>query len=147
VAGRNKTFEGTERRVLAQLLSLMDDWSSIEKKVIVIGATNRIDILDEALKSRFDVKIEISVPDKNTREEILQVCMKGMSLANNVNLNELADKTDGFVGADIAALCKKAAMQAIQRILPNGEIEREISSEVMERLKVTKKDFSEALNL
>jgi len=147
VAGRNKTFEGTERRVLAQLLSLMDDWSSIEKKVIVISATNRIDILDEALKSRFDVKIEIDVPDKNTREEILQVCTKGMPLANNVNLNELADKTDGFVGANIAALCKKAAMHAIQRILPNGEIEGEISSEVMERLKVTKKDFSEALNL
>jgi ATP-dependent 26S proteasome regulatory subunit len=145
VAGRNKTFEGTERRVLAQLLSLMDDWSFIEKKVIVVGATNRIDILDEALKSRFDVKIKIGVPDKNTHEEILQVHTRGMPLANNVNLNELADKMDGFVGADIAALCKKAAMHAIQRILPNGEIEREISSEVMEKLKVTKKDFSEAL--
>jgi len=145
VVGRDKTVEGTERRVLAQLLSLMDDWNSAEKKIIVIGATNKIDVLDEALRSRFDIEIEIGIPDRNGREEILQVHTRGMPLANNVNLKELADKTDGFVGADLAALCKKAAMQTIQRKLPKIEIEREIPSEVMEKLKVTKKDFSEAL--
>ena len=145
VVGINKTFEGTERRVLAQLLSLMDDWSSIKKGVIVIGATNRIEILDEALRSRFDVKIEIGIPDRNAREEILQVHTKGMPLAKNVNLKELADKTDGFVGAGIAALCKKAALHTIQRKLSKIEIEGEIPSKELEKLKVTKGDFNEAL--
>jgi ATP-dependent 26S proteasome regulatory subunit/formylmethanofuran dehydrogenase subunit D len=145
VDGRNKTFEGTERRVLAQLLSLMDDFGSIKKGVIVIGATNRIDVLDEALRSKFDVRIKIGVPDKNAREEILQVHTKKMPLATKVDLEELADKTYGFVGADIAALCKKAAMHTIQRKLSKIDIEKKIPSEVMEKLKVTKKDFSEAL--
>ncbi|MGB7531950.1 MAG: AAA family ATPase, partial [Halobacteriota archaeon] len=124
VAGRNKTFEGTEKRVLAQLLSLMDDWGSIKKGVIVIGATNRIDVLDEALRSKFDVRIKIGVPDKNAREEIFQVHTKKMPLATKVNLEELADKTYGFVGADIAALCKKAAMHTIQRKLSKIDIEK-----------------------
>ena len=123
----------------------MDNLSSIEKKVIIIGATNRIDVLDEALRRRFLVKIEIGIQDKNIREEILQVHTRGMPLAEDVNLNEFADLTHGFVGADLAILCKEAAMHALRRILPEIDIEKEIPPEVMGKLKVRKEDFSEAL--
>ena len=135
----------TNRLVLAHLISLMDNLSSIEKKVIIIGATNRIDMLDEALRRRFLVKIKICIPDKNIREEILQVHTRGMPLAYDVNLNEFADLTQGFVGADLAILCKEAAMHALRSILPEIDIEKEIPPEVMGKLKVRKEDFSEAL--
>jgi transitional endoplasmic reticulum ATPase len=143
---RGETTGEVERRVVAQLLSLMDGLES-RGQVVVVGATNRVNALDEALRrgGRFDREIEIGIPDRNGREEILQVHTRGMPLAEDVNLKELADLTHGFVGADLASLCKEAAMHALRKILPEIDIEKEIPPEVMEKLKVTKEDFSEAL--
>lgn len=135
-----------ERRVVAQLLSLMDGLKG-RGQVIVIGATNRPNALDEALRrgGRFDREIEIGIPDRVGRLEILQVHTRGMPLAEDVSLKETADKTHGFVGADLSALCKEAAMHAIRRILPRIDIEKEIPMEILESLRVTKADFDEAL--
>ncbi|MCW3129036.1 MAG: CDC48 family AAA ATPase [Methanophagales archaeon] len=143
---RGETTGEVERRVVAQLLSLMDGLES-RGQVVVVGATNRVNALDEALRrgGRFDREIEIGIPDRNGREEILQVHTRGMPLAEDVNLKEFADLTHGFVGADLASLCKEAAMHALRKILPEIDIEKEIPPEVMEKLKVTKEDFSEAL--
>lgn len=143
---RGETTGEVERRVVAQLLSLMDGLES-RGQVVVIGATNRPNALDEALRrgGRFDREIEIGIPDRNGREEILHVHTRGMPLADDVNLKELADRTHGFVGADLATLCKEAAMHALRKILPEIDIEKEIPPEVMEELKVTNEDFSEAL--
>ncbi len=143
---RGETTGEVERRVVAQLLSLMDGLES-RGQVVVVGATNRVNALDEALRrgGRFDREIEIGIPNRNGREEILQVHTRGMPLAEDVNLKELADITHGFVGADLASLCKEAAMYAIRKILPEIDIEKEIPAEVMEKLKVTKEDFSGAL--
>ncbi len=143
---RGETTGEVERRVVAQLLSLMDGLES-RGQVVVVGATNRVNALDEALRrgGRFDREIEIGIPNRNGREEILQVHTRGMPLAEDVNLKELADITHGFVGADLASLCKEAAMYALRKILPEIDIEKEIPPEVMEKLKVTKEDFSGAL--
>ncbi|MFZ2071343.1 MAG: CDC48 family AAA ATPase [Halobacteriota archaeon] len=143
---RGETMGEVERRVVAQLLSLMDGLES-RGQVVVVGATNRPNALDEALRrgGRFDREIEIGIPSRNGREQILQVHTRGMPLAENVNLKELADHTHGFVGADLATLCKEAAMHALRRILPEVDLEREIPQEVMEKLKVLKEDFHEAL--
>ena len=143
---RGETTGEVERRVVAQLLSLMDGLES-RGQVVVVGATNRVNALDEALRrgGRFDREIEIGIPNRNGREEILQVHTRGMPLAEDVNLKELADITHGFVGADLASLCKEAAMHALRKILPEIDIEKEIPPEVMEKLKVTKGDFSGAL--
>jgi len=143
---RGETTGEVERRVVAQLLSLMDGLES-RGQVVVVGATNRVNALDEALRrgGRFDREIEIGIPNRNGREEILQVHSRGMPLAEDVNLKELADLTHGFVGADLATLCKEAAMHALRKILPEIDIEKEIPPEVMEKLKVTKEDCSEAL--
>jgi len=143
---RGETTGEVERRVVAQLLSLMDGLES-RGQVVVVGATNRVNALDEALRrgGRFDREIEIGIPNRNGREEILQVHSRGMPLAEDVNLKELADLTHGFVGADLATLCKEAAMYALRKILPEIDIEKEIPPEVMEKLKVAKEDFSEAL--
>ncbi|RLG31038.1 AAA family ATPase [Methanosarcinales archaeon] len=143
---RGETTGEVERRVVAQLLSLMDGLES-RGQVVVVGATNRVNALDEALRrgGRFDREIEIGIPDRNGREEILQVHTRGMPLAEDVNLKEFADLTHGFVGADLASLCKEAAMHALRKILPEIDIEKEIPPEVMEKLKVTKEDFGEAL--
>jgi transitional endoplasmic reticulum ATPase len=143
---RGETTGEVERRVVAQLLSLMDGLES-RGQVVVIGATNRLNALDEALRrgGRFDREIEIGIPDRNGRDEILQVHTRGMPLAEDVNLKEVANLTHGFVGADVAALCKEAAMHALRKILPEIDIEKDIPPEVMERLTVSKEDFSEAL--
>jgi len=143
---RGETTGEVERRVVAQLLSLMDGLES-RGQVVVVGATNRVNALDEALRrgGRFDREIEIGIPNRNGREEVLQVHTRGMPLAEDVNLKELADLTHGFVGADLASLCKEAAMYALRKILPEIDIEKEIPPEVMEKLKVTKEDFSGAL--
>jgi transitional endoplasmic reticulum ATPase len=139
-----------ERRVVAQLLSLMDGLEA-RGQVVVVGATNRPNALDEALRrgGRFDREIEIGIPDRNGREEILQVHTRGMrnsgALAEDVDVKEMADVTHGFVGADLAALSKEAAMHALRRILPEIDLEKEIPPEVMEKLKVTHDDFREAL--
>ncbi|MHC1610357.1 MAG: CDC48 family AAA ATPase [Candidatus Methanospirareceae archaeon] len=143
---RGETTGEVERRVVAQLLSLMDGLKS-RGQVVVIGATNRVNAVDEALRrgGRFDREIEIGIPDRNGREEILEVHTRGMPLAEDVDLKEIAALTHGFVGADLASLCKEAAMQAIRKILPEIDMEKDIPPEVMERLTVSKHDFSEAL--
>lgn len=146
---RGETTGEVERRVVAQLLSLMDGLES-RGQVVVVGATNRVNALDEALRrgGRFDREIEIGIPNRNGREEILQVHTRGMPLAEDEKdkiIKELANLTHGFVGADLASLCKEAAMHALRKILPEIDMEKEIPPEVMEKLRVTKEDFSEAL--
>jgi len=135
-----------ERRVVAQLLALMDGLKS-RGEVIVIAATNKPNLIDEALRrgGRFDREIEIGVPDRTGRLEILQIHTRGMPLAEAVSLESFADITHGFVGADMEALCKEAAMHALRKILPEIDIEEEIPPEVIDRLKVTNEDFYEAL--
>jgi transitional endoplasmic reticulum ATPase len=118
-------------------------------KVIVIGATNRQNAIDPALRrpGRFDREIEISVPDKEGRLAILQIHTRSMPLDKDVNLAEIAARTHGFVGADISALAKEAAMAVLRRILPKLKLdeETEIPRKILEDLIITKKDFSEAL--
>ncbi|MBC7109522.1 MAG: AAA family ATPase, partial [Archaeoglobi archaeon] len=144
---REEVTGEVERRVVAQLLTLMDGLKS-RGKVVVIAATNRPDAVDPALRrpGRFDREIEIGVPDKQGRKEILEVHTRKMPLAEDVDLEELAEITHGFVGADIAALCKEAAMNALRRVIPKIDIEaEEIPKEVIESLVVTREDFMEAL--
>ncbi len=139
-----------ERRVVSQLLTMMDGLQS-RGKVVVIAATNRPNAIDPALRrpGRFDREIPISVPDKAGRKSILQIHTRGMPLTKDVNLEELATKTHGFVGADIAALAKEAAMNVLRKILPKLKLdeESEIPQEVLESLKVAKKDFDDALKI
>ena len=144
---RGETSGDVERRVVAQLLSLMDGLEEREQ-VIVIGATNRVDALDPALRrgGRFDREIEIGVPDRDGRKEILQVHTRGMPLADSVDLNVYADNTHGFVGADIATLAKEAAMNALRRIRPELDLDaEEIEADVLESIRVTDGDFRDAL--
>ena len=135
-----------ERRVVAQLLALMDGLKS-RGKVIVIGATNQPGLLDPALRrgGRFDREIEIGIPDRGGRFEILQIHTRGMPLAKDVDLDRLADITHGFVGADLEAICKEAAMHALRIILPKIEIEEEIPVEILDTLEIKNEDFYEAL--
>jgi transitional endoplasmic reticulum ATPase len=144
---REETSGDVERRVVAQLLSLMDGLES-RGQVVVIGATNRVDAIDPALRrgGRFDREIEIGVPDRDGRKEILQVHTRNMPLADEVDLGEFADNTHGFVGADLESLAKESAMTALRRIRPEIDLEAdEIDAEVLERLQVTLDDFKEAL--
>ncbi len=136
-----------ERRIVAQLLACMDGLKS-RGQVIVIGATNRPDALDPALRrpGRFDREIEIGVPDRNGRLEILQIHTRNMPLADDVDLEKIADITHGYVGADLAALVKEAAMSALRRVLPEINLdEDELPPEVLEKLQVTMEDFKNAL--
>ncbi len=145
---REEVTGEVERRVVAQLLSLMDGLKS-RGQVIVIGATNRPNAIDPALRrpGRFDREIEIGVPNQQGRREIFAVHTRGMPLADDVDLDELARKTHGFVGADIEAVCKEAAMSALRRVLPEIKWdEEEISADILEKLVVTKEDFEKALN-
>ncbi|MHA1229824.1 MAG: CDC48 family AAA ATPase [Candidatus Helarchaeota archaeon] len=144
---REEVTGEVERRVVAQLLALMDGLR-IRGKVVVIGATNRPNALDPALRrpGRFDREIEIGVPDRNGRKEILQIHTRGMPLEEDVNLDEIADLTHGFVGADLMSLCREAAMKAIRRFLPEIDLEEEeIPIEVLEKIFVNMNDFKEAL--
>ncbi len=137
-----------ERRVVAQLLSLMDGLSG-RGQVIVIGATNRVDDVDEALRrpGRFDREIEIGVPDKKGRLEILQIHTRSMPLGEDVDLERLAAVSHGFVGADLAALTREAAMQALRKVLPHVDPETgDIPADILANLYVTKSDFDSALN-
>ena len=136
-----------ERRIVAQLLSLMDGLNS-RGKVVVIGATNRPNSIDEALRrpGRFDREIEIGIPDRDGRLEILEIHTRGMPLADDVDLKWLADKTHGYAGADLSALTKEAAMAALRRVLPNVDLEaEEIPKDVLNSILVTKDDFKNAL--
>ncbi|AOW79513.1 cell division cycle protein CdcH [Halodesulfurarchaeum formicicum] len=137
-----------ERRVVAQLLTMMDGLEG-RGQVIVIAATNRVDAVDPALRrpGRFDREIEIGVPDEVGREEILRVHTRGMPLAEDVELSELADDTHGFVGADIESLSKEAAMRALRRYLPEIDLdEQEVPASLIDRMIVTERDFEGALN-
>ena len=136
-----------ERRIVAQLLSLMDGLNS-RGKVVVIGATNRPNSIDEALRrpGRFDREIEIGIPDREGRHEILVIHTRGMPLADDVDLDWLADKTHGYTGADLSALTKEAAMAALRRVLPDVDLEaEEIPREVLNSISVTTDDFKAAI--
>ena len=143
---RDEVSGEVERRVVAQLLALMDGLQA-RGKVVVIGATNRPNALDPAIRrpGRFDREIEIGIPDRDGRLEILQIHMRGMPLAKDVDLDELANVTHGYAGADLAALSKEAAMRSLRRILPDIDLRvDEIPSEVLNRLEVTREDFLQA---
>jgi transitional endoplasmic reticulum ATPase len=151
IASKREESRGeVERRVVAQLLALMDGLKS-RGKVIVIGATNIPNELDPALRrpGRFDRELEIGVPDKEGRHNILKIHTRNMPLAKNVNLKEVANITHGFVGADLSALAKEAAMTLLRNIYPDLKLEEDqpIPTEVLEKLKVTKKDFVEAMKV
>ncbi len=135
-----------ERRVVAQLLTMMDGLEE-RGQVVVIGATNRIDAIDPALRrpGRFDREIEIGVPDRNERFEILQIHTRGMPLSDNVKLNEIAERTHGFVGADISALAREAAMKALRRYLPQIKLDEDVPRELLNSMQVTAYDFEAAL--
>ena len=136
-----------ERRVVAQLLALMDGLES-RGQIIVIGATNIPNTLDPALRrpGRFDREISIPIPDKNGRLEILQIHTRGMPLAEDVNLEKLAEITHGFVGADLEALAREAAMSALRKILPKIDFEmQDIPYETLMKLEVTMDNFLEAM--
>ena len=144
---RGEAGGDVERRVVAQLLSLMDGLDE-RGEVVVIGATTRVDAIDPALRrgGRFDREIEIGVPDREGRKEILQVHTRNMPLTDGVDLDTYADNTHGFVGADIASLAKEAAMNALRRIRPELDLEAdEVDAEVLESLSVTESDFKQAI--
>ncbi len=136
-----------EKRLVAQLLTLMDGLEA-RSNIVVIAATNRPDALDEALRrpGRFDREIVIGVPDEHGRREILAIHTRGMPLGDKVDLDELARTTHGFVGADLAALAREAAIDAVRRIMPRLDLdERTIPPEVLEDLYVSREDFLSAL--
>ncbi|MDD5959814.1 CDC48 family AAA ATPase [Methanobrevibacter wolinii] len=144
---REETQGEVERRTVAQLLTLMDGLNS-RGQVVVIGATNRPDSLDPALRrpGRFDREIEIGVPDKDERKEVLEIHTRNMPLAEDVDLDKIAENTHGFVGADLESLCKEAAMRVVRRIIPDIKSEDEkIPEETLKKIVVTRNDFKEAL--
>jgi transitional endoplasmic reticulum ATPase len=145
IAPRREEVTGeVERRVVAQLLTMMDGLEE-RGQVVVIGATNRVDAVDPALRrgGRFDREIEIGVPDARDRLEILQIHTRGMPL-ENVNLDKLASQTHGFVGADLSGLAKEAAMKALRRYLPDIDLDKEVPREFLDKMRVTMNDFQEA---
>ncbi|PSQ16726.1 AAA family ATPase [Halobacteriales archaeon QS_8_69_26] len=144
---REEASGDVERRVVAQMLSLMDGLEE-RGQVTVIGATNRVDAVDPALRrpGRFDREIEIGVPDKKGRTEILQIHTRGMPLSDDVDLETYAENTHGFVGADLESLTKEGAMNALRRIRPDIDLDSdEIDAEVLESLQVTNRDLKDAL--
>jgi len=148
IAPKRETVTGeVERRVVAQLLALMDGLHS-RGRVIVIGATNRPNSLDPALRrpGRFDREIEIKVPNEKGRREVFLIHTRSMPLDKKISLKEFANITHGFVGADIMAVCREAAMAALRRYLPQIDLDSEIiDPELLEQIEVTKTDFEEAL--
>ena len=144
---REEAGGDVERRVVAQLLSLMDGLEE-RGEVVVIGATNRVDAIDPALRrgGRFDREIEVGVPDRDGRKEILQVHTRNMPLAEGIDLDEYAENTHGFVGADLESLAKESAMHALRRIRPQLDLESdEIDADVLNSIQVTENDFKEAI--
>ncbi|HJR85800.1 MAG TPA: CDC48 family AAA ATPase [Nitrososphaeraceae archaeon] len=144
IAPKREEVSGeVERRVVAQLLSLMDGMSS-RGKVVVIGATNRINAIDPALRrpGRFDREIEIGVPDREGRLEILQIHTRGMPLEKDVDLGVIANMSHGFVGADLQSVAKEAGIRALRRVLPEIDLTTEnIPSEILKKIVVTMDDF------
>ncbi|MDH3360930.1 MAG: CDC48 family AAA ATPase [Nitrosopumilus sp.] len=136
-----------EKRIVSQLLTLMDGMKS-RGKVVVIAATNRPDSIDPALRrpGRFDREIEIGIPDDEGRLEILNIHTRGMPLDKNVKLDKISKTTHGFVGADLEVLCKEAAMRSLRRILPEINLDEEkVSKDVLQKIKITGEDFADAL--
>lgn len=143
---REQVTGEVERRIVAQLLTLMDGLEP-RQNIVVIGATNRRDSLDEALRrpGRFDREIFIGVPDQPGRREVLAIHTRGMPLAQDTDLDEIARTTYGFVGADLGALVREAAMDALRRVLPDINLKEGIPAEVLEKLTVSQDDFSSAM--
>ena len=145
---REEVYGEVERRVVSQMLTMMDGLKT-RGKVVVIGATNRVNAIDPALRRpcRFDREILINVPDKAGRLSILKIHTRTMPLAKDVNLDELAAITHGFVGADLASLTKEAAMAVLRKVLSKAKLEgeEEIPKEILDKLIISKKDFQEAL--
>ena len=136
-----------ERRVVAQLLTLLDGMEGRDN-VVVSGATNRRDAIDPALRrpGRFDRELEIGVPDKNGREEIINIHTRGMPISDDFDIDWLLDNSHGFVGADISALVRESAMKALRRYLPEIDLDEEhIPPEVLEKMEVTMSDFRQAI--
>ena len=151
IAPKRENIHGeTEKRIVAQLLTLMDGLTA-RGQVVVIAATNIPDVIDPALRrpGRFDRELEISVPDKNSRKEILQVHLRAMPLEKDVDINNIVELTNGFSGADINALVKEAALKAIKRLMPkiNKETNKHLSKEILDQLIINKQDFLDALNV
>ncbi|HDP97480.1 MAG TPA: AAA family ATPase [Euryarchaeota archaeon] len=143
---RDEVSGETERRVVAQLLALMDGLEA-RGKIVVIGATNRPNALDPALRrpGRFDREIEIGIPDNRGRMDILQIHTKGMPLTDDVDLEKINSLTHGYVGADLAALAKEAAMRSLRRVLPEIDLEADsIPVEILNSLEVRMQDFLDA---
>lgn len=149
IAPKRENVTGeVEKRVVAQLLYLMDGLTS-KGTVVVIGATNRVNDIDPALRrtGRFDREIEIGIPDRDGRKEILDIHTRGMPLSKNVNLDKIADISHGFVGSDLQALAKESAMRALRRVLPQIDLSAEsIPSEVLKKIQVNMDDFTNVLN-
>jgi transitional endoplasmic reticulum ATPase len=147
IAPRREEVTGeVERRVVAQLLTMMDGLEE-RGQVVVIGATNRVDAIDAALRrpGRFDREIEIGVPSELDRIEILKIHSRGMPLAEDVRIETLAQQTHGFVGADLAALAREAAIRALRRYLPDLDLDaEEVPAEVLDSLRVLASDFRSA---
>lgn len=144
---REEVTGEVERRIVAQLLSLMDGMTS-RGKVVVIAATNRINAIDPALRrpGRFDREIEIGVPNRDGRLEVLQIHTRGMPLDKDVDLQKLADISHGFVGADLQALAKEAAMRALRRVLPDINLSSEsIPLDTLRKIIVRMQDFMEVI--
>ena len=144
---REEVSGDVEKRVVSQLLTLMDGIEA-RGKLVVIGATNRPNAIDPALRrpGRFDREIEIGIPDEEGRYDILQIHTRGMPLTEDVDLQAIAKVTHGFVGADLEALSKEAAMRSLRRILPEINMEQsKIPVEVLNKIKITNKDFENSL--
>ncbi|MFW9970543.1 MAG: CDC48 family AAA ATPase [Candidatus Odinarchaeota archaeon] len=145
---RVDTSGEVERRVVSQLLSLMDGLRG-RGEIICVGATNRLNAIDEALRrpGRFDREIEFGVPNVKGRKEIFQIHTRGMPLEEDVKLDDYAEITHGFVGADIMAVCREAAMYSLRRILPQINLDEPIPSQIIQELKIKNNDFIQALNM
>jgi len=143
---RDQVTSEVERRIVAQLLTLMDGLEP-RQNLVVIAATNRVDAIDEALRrpGRFDREIVIGVPDQDGRREILGIHTRAMPLGDDVDLDRFARVTYGFVGADLSALTREAAMEAVRRMLPSINFKNGIPAEVLEGMEVTGADFENAL--
>ena len=144
---RDEVSGELEKRIVSQLLTLMDGMKS-RGKVVVIAATNRPDSIDPALRrpGRFDREIEIGIPDDEGRFDILSIHTRGMPIDEKVDLKQISKTTHGFVGADLEVLAKEAAMKSLRRILPEIDYDEEkISSEILEKIQITSDDFRDAL--
>lgn len=144
---RDEVTGEVEKRIVSQLLTLMDGMNA-RGKVVVIAATNRPDSIDQALRrpGRFDREIEIGIPDAEGRMDILNIHTRGMPIDEKVNLEQFAKVTHGFVGADLESLTKEAAMRSLRRILPDVDLNQEkISSEILQKIKIVDEDFRDAL--